>query len=166
MVKSAVHSFSAAASGKVNTEICGSFLFKLISLRASSINLRFASIKRRSFFNSLVSISQILVIPDIVIVIAFNVSSFFLGFLDLSSGRSVHPFACLLISELSEKLILLFKFLFLLILFQILLIIILVFMLFLIAILILLKLVLTFEMSLLIFFGILLILKQLWMSDL
>jgi hypothetical protein len=71
--------------------------------------MRLAFIKRRSLFNLLISVGEILIIPDIIIIVSFNISSFFLRFLNLSTSRPLHHLAYLLISKLLKQFVFLLE---------------------------------------------------------
>ena len=99
MIESAVNTFRACTSSEVYAEISGPFLFEFISLCVPSINFRVALIQRRGPLNVLISVSQVLIIPDVVIVISFNISSVLFGLLNLSSCRASHELAGLHVFE-------------------------------------------------------------------
>lgn len=77
MIESAVNAFRACTSREVYTEISRAFLFEFISLCIASIDFRVALIQRRGPLNVLISVSQVLIIPDVVIVISFNIGGVF-----------------------------------------------------------------------------------------
>lgn len=107
MVKLTICTFAATASCKVYTKVCGTFALHFVCLCKSSINLWLQLVKRDSSFLILVSISisQILIIPNIIVIVAFNIRCLFLKFSNLSPSRPLHPFMHkqrLLISKLLQ----------------------------------------------------------------
>jgi hypothetical protein len=114
MIESTVYSFRARTSSKVYAKIGRAFLFEFISLCVSSIDFRVAFIQRRGPLDMLISVSQVLIIPDIVIIVSFDICGVLLGLLDLSSGWAGHEFARLHVLEQFEDLIFLLLFFFLL----------------------------------------------------
>jgi hypothetical protein len=110
MIESTVYSFRACTSSKVYAKIGRAFLFEFISLCVSSIDFRVAFIQRRGPLDMLISVSQVLIIPDVVIIISFNICGVLLGLLDLSSRWAGHELACLHVFEQFEDLIFLLLF--------------------------------------------------------
>ena len=110
MVESAIYTFRACASSEVDAKISRAFLFEFISLGVSSINFRVAFIQRRSPLNMLISVSQVLIIPNVVIIISFDISGILFGLLNLSSCWTSHELASLHVLEHFEDLIFLLLF--------------------------------------------------------
>lgn len=109
MIKFTIYTFSAGTSCKIDTKPRRSFLCKLICFCIPSIYFRIAFIQRWSSFDMLVSISQKLIIPNIIIIVSFNICSFFFRFLNLSTSRFGHEFLHLLISKLLKQFVFLLE---------------------------------------------------------
>ena len=110
MIKSAINSFCTTTSCIIHTEISWTFLFKFISFSIASIYLRITFVQRWCFLNLLISVSKIFIIPDIVIIVSFNICCFLFWFFNLSPRRSAHPFLNQHISELFEYFIFFLEF--------------------------------------------------------
>lgn len=100
MVEPAVSSFSTSATCEIHTEVSASSLLKLVSFSVSSINLRLTPEKRWRSLHPCISVSQVLIIPDIIIVISLHVGSVLLRLLHLSPGLSLHIASHLVIFKL------------------------------------------------------------------
>jgi len=91
MIESAVYAFRACTSSKVYAKIGRAFLFEFISLSVSSIDFRVAFIQRRGPLDMLISVSQVLIIPNVVIIVTFNVGCLLFKFRNLPPRRFLHP---------------------------------------------------------------------------
>ena len=74
MVELTVYTFSASSSCEINAKPLCPLLLELVSFGIACIELRVTLVEGRSFFDLLVTICKELVIPNIVVVVAFNVS--------------------------------------------------------------------------------------------
>jgi hypothetical protein len=102
MVEPAIDSLRTSTSCKVDTEVSRTFLLKLICFSVASVYLRVAFEERRRFLHLLVSVSQVLVIPDVVVIVTFNVGCLLLRFFDLPPSWVFKQFIYLVISKLLE----------------------------------------------------------------
>jgi len=100
MVEPTVSSFCTSATSKIHTEVGPSSLLKLVSLGESCVDLRLAPEKRGRSLYPCISVCQVLIIPDVIIVIAFDVGSILLRLLNLSPGLSLHPSSHLVVFKL------------------------------------------------------------------
>lgn len=73
VVKSAIHTFCASSSRKIDTEIGASTLLQLICFCISCIDFWLALMQRRSSFDSCIPVGKVFVIPDVVVIVTFNV---------------------------------------------------------------------------------------------
>ena len=76
MVEAAVDTFSAAAASEVDAEGGLASLFEPIGLREASVDLWAAAVERRNPHLAGLFVLQELVIPDVVITVAFLISTF------------------------------------------------------------------------------------------
>lgn len=106
-MESAVDAFCACTSCEIDTEVGGAFLFKLVCLSVSCVDLRIALVEGGSFLNLDIPVGQVLVIPDVVVIVPLNVSRVLLGLLDLPAGRPLHPLVRLEVLEVFEQSVLL-----------------------------------------------------------
>jgi len=92
MVVPAIHPLSAATSCVVDAEVRSSSIH-LICLRIARIDLwlKFVHTDRSFLFLIGVAVSQILVVPNVVVVVAFYISSIFLEFCYLPACWLLHP---------------------------------------------------------------------------
>lgn len=92
MIVAAINPLRAAASREVNTEISASSIH-LVRLGIARIDLRlqFVHTDRSFLFLVGVAVSQVLIVPNIVVIVAFDICSIFLQFCYLSAGRFLHP---------------------------------------------------------------------------
>jgi hypothetical protein len=109
VIEPAVDSLGACSSGEVNAEVGGALLLVFVCLGVPGVYLRVALEERRRFLHHLVPVSEVLVIPDVVVVVSFYVGSLFLWLFDLSAGRLLEQLSDFLIPELLEELVLLLK---------------------------------------------------------
>ena len=72
-------SFCAASTGEVNAKECVALLLNRISLRVPRVYFRVALMERWHLLISVLPISQVLVIPNIIIIIALYISSILLS---------------------------------------------------------------------------------------
>ena len=107
MIESAIYTLRTCPSSKVYAEVCRTLFLKFISLGIPCIDFRVALVQRWSFFHMYISVSKVLIVPDVVVVITFDISSILLWFLNLPSCRSFHPFSYYLILKELKNLILL-----------------------------------------------------------
>lgn len=93
VVISAILSFRAASSGEIYAEPSRVFLLLVVSLRETSILLWVTFIKSRHPLVTILAVCKVLVVPNIIIIISFDICRIFLrGISDLTSSRSFHPF--------------------------------------------------------------------------
>lgn len=109
MIKFAINTFGTCSSCKIYTKPRRPFLIKFVCFCISCIYFRITFIKWWSSFYLLISICQVLIIPNIVVIVAFYIGCVFLWFLDLPSCSSLHPFLDLLVSKLFIKLVIFFE---------------------------------------------------------
>jgi hypothetical protein len=102
VVEATVGALCASTSRKVDAEIGTSLLLQLISFGIPRIYFWLTFEKRRSSFYAGISVRQVLVIPDVVVVVAFNVGGVLFRLFYLPAGGSLHPAGHLLILELFE----------------------------------------------------------------
>ena len=107
----AIHTFCACTSCIINTKISWTLFLKVICFCESSINFRFNFSERRSSLNFDVSISQVFIVPNVIVIVSFFVSCISLTLCHLFSSRPLHPFVYLQISKLPESLKLFLSFL-------------------------------------------------------
>ena len=91
MVIFAIDAFSARASSEIHAEVSAVLLLKVISFRIPSVDFRLQLRERRSSFDFDIAISQVLVVPNVVVIVAFFVGGVFLALIDLLAGWSLHP---------------------------------------------------------------------------
>ena len=91
----AIHAFCARTSCIINTEICWTLFLKVICFCESSIDFRFYFSQRWSSLNFDVSVSQVFIVPNVIVIVSFFVSCIFLTLCHLFSSRSLHPFVYL-----------------------------------------------------------------------
>jgi len=106
MVEAAIGPFRASSSSEVNTEVGRPFLLELVSLGKASVDLWVAFVQRGRPLHHLVAVCQVLIIPNVVVVVPLNVSCVLLRLLHLSSGWPLHEVPHLKVSELLEQLVL------------------------------------------------------------
>ena len=87
----AVDTFRASTSCKVNTEVSWTFFLKVICFCESSVYLWLYFGEWWCTLNLNVSVSQVFIIPDIVIVVTLLVCSISLALVYLFSGSPLHP---------------------------------------------------------------------------
>ena len=102
MVIFAVDAFSACASCEIHAEVSAVLLLKVVSFCISGVDFWLELRERGGSFDFDIAISQVLVVPNIVIVVAFFVRGIFLALIDLLASCSLHPFMSLKVFELSE----------------------------------------------------------------
>ena len=92
MIVAAINPFCAAAPREVNTEV-GASSVHLVRLRIARIDLglQFVHTDRSFLFLVGVAVSQVLIVPNIVVIVAFDICSIFLQFCYLPAGRFLHP---------------------------------------------------------------------------
>ena len=91
MVIFAIDAFSARASCEIHAEVSAVLLLKVICFCISSVDLRLQLREGRSSLDFDVAISQVLVVPDVVVVVAFFVGGVFLALIDLLASWALHP---------------------------------------------------------------------------
>lgn len=102
---STVGSLRAASSRKINAKVGLPTFVHIIGFRVPSVVFRIAFVNRWHFLVSVLSVSQVLVIPNIIIIVAFYVCSILLRcILNLSSSWSLEPFLSFLQQLFSENL--------------------------------------------------------------
>lgn len=99
VVKSAIHTFCASPSRKIDAEISTSALLQLISFCISCVDFWLTLMQRRSSLNPCIPVSEVFVIPYVVVVVPFNVWSILFAFFYLSACGLLHPACHLLIFE-------------------------------------------------------------------
>ena len=102
MVVFATDTFSAGASCEIHAEVGAVFLLEMVSFCKSSVDFWLQPREGRSSFDFDIAISQVLVVPNVVIVVSFFVSGVFLALIDLLAGCSLHPLMDLEVLELTE----------------------------------------------------------------
>lgn len=105
VVKPAIDTLCACTSWKIDAEVCRPFLFKFVSFGEASVDFRVALKKWWCLFHSLSSVCEVLIIPDVVVIISLYIGCVFLWLLYLAPGRFFHPFLHLLILEEFKELI-------------------------------------------------------------
>ena len=98
----AVDTFRASTSRKVNTEVCWTFLLKVICFCESSVYLWLYFGERWRTLNLDVSVSQVFIIPDIVIVVTLFVCRVSFALIYLFSSSPLHPLVHLQVFELPK----------------------------------------------------------------
>ena len=91
MVIFAIDAFGTRASCEVHAEVSAVLLLKVICFCISSVDLWLQLRERRSSFDFDIAVSQVLIVPDVVVVIAFFVGGVFLALVDLLASWSLHP---------------------------------------------------------------------------
>ena len=91
MVIFAIDAFSARASCEIHTEVSAVLLLKVICFCISGVDLGLQLREGRSSLDFDVAISQVLVVPDVVVVVALFVGGVFLALIDLLASWSLHP---------------------------------------------------------------------------
>lgn len=94
MVVPTISAFTATTSGEIYTKVSGGFTLHFVCLCKTCVYFRYKLIKGQGPFIIFVcvSIGEILIVPNVVIVVAFNVSCLLFQFRDLTTSRSLHPF--------------------------------------------------------------------------
>ena len=100
MVIPTINSLCTRTTRKVNAKVGGMPLFKVISFCEACVHLWVQLGQRRCSIDMHTTVRQVLVVPYVVVVIAFFVGCFLLGFFCLSPGRSLHPLVNLQVLEL------------------------------------------------------------------
>ena len=98
----AVDTFRASTSRKVNTEVGWTFFLKVICFCESSVYLWLYFGEWWCTLNLNVSVSQVFIIPDIVIVVTFLVCSISLALVYLFSSSPLHPLVYLQVFKLPK----------------------------------------------------------------
>ena len=91
MVIFAVDALSARASCEIHAEVSAVLLLKVICFCISSVDLGLQLREGRSSFDFDIAISQVFVVPDVVVVVAFFIGGVLLAFIDLLASWSLHP---------------------------------------------------------------------------
>jgi hypothetical protein len=104
VIEAAADSFSAATSCKVHAKGPLTFLFKAVCFREASVNFRFASVEGHYPHLPSLFILQELVVPNVVVAIAFFVCAFLLGLIGLLASWPLHPFVDFQVLELPVEL--------------------------------------------------------------
>ena len=102
MIVFAVDTLRASTSRKVNTEVGWTFFLKVICFCESSVYLWLYFGEWWCTLNLYVSVSQVFIIPDIVIVVTFLVCSISLALVYLFSSSPLHPLVHLQVFELPK----------------------------------------------------------------
>ena len=102
MVIFAIDTFSARASCEIHAEVSAVLLLKVICFCISSVDLWLQLRERRSSFDFDIAISQVLVVPNVVVIISFFICGVLFAFVYLFSRWSLHPFMNLEIFEFSK----------------------------------------------------------------
>lgn len=104
VVELAVGALAAAASSEIDAEVSGSFAFQFVSLSEAGVDCRLQLVETDSSFLILVGIAvgQVLVVPNVVVVVALYVGCFLLQLSDLTASRPLHPL-------MSQESLLIFK---------------------------------------------------------
>lgn len=109
MVVSAVDSFTATASGEVSAKVLSIFLLILVSFSVPRINFRFTSSERRRSLNYSITISQELIVPNIIVVISLHIGRLLFHVLHLPASWLLHLLLSLQFFNCFEFMHLLFK---------------------------------------------------------
>ena len=104
MIIATVDTLSARTSRKVDAKVGGVPLLKVISLGEACVYLWMQLGQRRRSVDVHSAIRQILVVPNVVVVVALFVGCLLLSFFSLSPGGSLHPLVNLQVLKLVELL--------------------------------------------------------------
>ena len=102
VVESAVDSLRARATSEVYAKISRVLLLKVISLGEASVDFRMKLGETGSAVDMDAPIGEVLVVPDVVVIVAFLICSLFLRFFRLTSCRPLHPLVDLLVHKFVE----------------------------------------------------------------
>lgn len=99
MIVPAIDTFSAGTSREVHAEVGGVAFLEVVSFCEACVDFSVQFSKRWGSIHVDTPICQVLVIPDVVVVIALFIRCFFLSFFRLTTGWSLHPLVHLEVLE-------------------------------------------------------------------
>lgn len=91
MVKPAIGSLATAASRKVDAKVCA-FPVELVRFGKARVDFRLESVKTDGslFVFARISVRQVLVVPNVVVVVALHIGCVFAQLVDLPACGSLH----------------------------------------------------------------------------
>jgi hypothetical protein len=111
VVEPTVGPLRAGAPCEISTEISGAFLLIVVCLREARVDEGLAAGERGSLLDVVGPVCQVLVVPNVVIIVTFNISCIFFHILNLTSSWPLHEPLDLKVFLIPESIQLVFKFL-------------------------------------------------------